>query len=202
MNSCWLRLLLWSSCLLAGAPAAADPALWTLLHRGGQVVLIRHAQTVSGVGDPPEFKLGDCSTQRNLSEEGRQDARALGEAFRSRQVPVARLVSSPWCRCLETARLAFGREGEVETALSNLFGRPQNEAAQVARLKTLVGRPVAGGNLVMLTHGSVIHALTGISPASGEMVVVTPQGDGRFAVAGRLQVKGPTAPGTPTTGRP
>ena len=196
-----LRFLLWLSCCALAAPAGADEALWSLLKGGGQVVLIRHAQTTPGTGDPPWMKLADCSTQRNLSDEGRADARALGEAFRARAVPVGRLASSPWCRCLETGRLAFGREPEIETALSNLFGRPENEAAQVTRLKTLAGRPAKGPNVVMLTHGSVVYALTGISPGSGEMVVLTPR-EGGFAVAGRLMVSAAPAAGRPTSGRP
>jgi phosphohistidine phosphatase SixA len=178
-------------CLLVGvtAPLAsgvrADEALWSLLQGGGQVVLLRHALTEPGVGDPPGFRLDDCASQRNLSEQGRRDARRLGEALRARGVPVARLLSSPWCRCLETARLAFGREAEVQPALGNLFGRPEREAQQVAELRRLVRR-AERGNLFMVTHGSTTYALTGVSPASGEMVVLTPQPDGGFRVAGRL----------------
>ena len=177
--------LLWA---LLASPAHADEAIWSLLKAGGQVVLIRHALTTPGVGDPPGFKLEDCATQRNLSDEGRRDAVVLGESFRSRGVPVGTLLSSPWCRCLETGRLAFKQEAKVNTALSNLFGRHENQARQVAQLKQLAGRKPERGNLVMLTHGSTILALTGISPASGEMVVLTPQPDATFKVAGRLDL--------------
>ena len=94
--------------LLAGSSAAADEeATWKLLAGGGQAVLIRHAITTPGVGDPPGFRLEECSTQRNLTDEGRGHARRVGEAFRARKIPLARVMSSPWCRCLETARLAF-----------------------------------------------------------------------------------------------
>lgn len=183
-----LRLLL-TLPFVAGAPAfaqAADEALWALLARGGQVVLIRHALTTPGVGDPPGMRLQDCATQRNLSGEGRADARRLGEALRARQVPVTRVLSSPWCRCLETARLALGREPEVEAALGNLFGRREAEAGQVAALRRIVAQAPPQGNLFLVTHGSTTLALTGVSPATGEMVVLTPKGDGRFDVAGRL----------------
>ena len=172
---------------IAFAPAAnADDALWSLLKAGGQVVLVRHALTTPGVGDPPGMTLTDCASQRNLGDEGRRDAVALGEAFRARAVMVGELQSSPWCRCLETGRLAFKQEAKVNPALGNLFGRPEREAAQVAELKKLAGRRPERGNLVLLTHGSTIYALTGISPASGEMVVLTPQAGGAFKVAGRL----------------
>jgi broad specificity phosphatase PhoE len=172
----------------AGVPAHADEALWRLLQAGGQVVLMRHALTTPGVGDPPGMVLDDCRTQRNLSDEGRAHARQLGDAFRARGVPIGQVLSSPWCRCLETARLAFGVSPEVSTALSNLFGRSDPQGQQVSRLRALVSRQPAGGNVVMVSHGSTIVALTGVSPAPAEMVVVTPLGSGKFTVAGRMEV--------------
>ncbi len=180
-----LRWLL-AAALLAGAAARADEGVWPLLRAGGQVVLLRHAATDPGVGDPPGMRLDDCRTQRNLSEGGRADARRIGEALRDHGIDVAGLLSSPWCRCLETAKLAFGRTAEVNAALGNLFGRPEDEARQVAQLRQLVQRVPAGGNLFLVTHGSTAYALTGVSPAMGEMVVLTPQPGGGFKVAGRL----------------
>lgn len=175
--------------VLPGAAEAREP-LWALLKAGAQVVLIRHAITTPGVGDPAGFKLEDCATQRNLTEAGRVDARRLGEAFRARGVPVGRVLSSPWCRCLETARLAFGK-AEVSTPLSNLYGRPDASVPQVRQLEALIGawRPEGeGGNLVLVSHGSTILALTGVSLAPAEMVVVTPRPGEKFIVAGRLSV--------------
>lgn len=175
--------------LLAGADSVfADEALWSLLKRGGQVVLMRHALTTPGVGDPPGMDLNACATQRNLSEAGRAHARQVGQAFRARDIPVHQVISSPWCRCLETARLAFGVEPQVSPALSNLFGRGDPQGRQVAQMRTLASRKPASGNLVLVSHGSTILALTGVSPATAEMVVVMPQGDGTFIVAGRLEV--------------
>jgi phosphohistidine phosphatase SixA len=176
--------------VIAASPfaAIADEALWALLKDGGQVVMIRHALTTPGVGDPDGMKLDDCRTQRNLSDEGRRHARQLGQALRERGVPVARVLSSPWCRCVETARLAFGESPEVLASLGNLFGRPERAAGQIAELKPLVGQRPAAGNLVLVSHGSTIAALTGISPDTSEMVVLAPQG-GRFTVAGRLSAR-------------
>jgi phosphohistidine phosphatase SixA len=168
-------------------PAGADDAVWALLRTGGQVVVIRHAVTTPGVGDPDGMRLDDCQSQRNLTDAGRAHARRLGEALRTRGVTVERVLSSPWCRCLETARLAFGR-AETWTALGNLFGRPDNRDEQVRQMRSMVGEPRTGGNLVLVTHGSTIAALTGISPDTAEMVVLTPHGQGRFGVAGRLRV--------------
>ena len=180
------RLLLGFLVAASLAPAAwADDALWALLQRGGQVVLVRHALTEPGVGDPPNFRVEDCSTQRNLSEEGRREAQRLGEALRTRRIPVAKVMSSPWCRCLETSRIVFGQPAEVQPALANLFGRREREAQQVAELKKIVRAPERG-NLFLVTHGSTTLALTGVSPATGEMVILTPQPGGGFRVAGRL----------------
>jgi broad specificity phosphatase PhoE len=166
--------------LFFSAPAIASEALWSLLKGGGQVVLIRHAVTTPGSGDPPGMHLDDCSTQRNLSDEGRQHARRIGEEFRKRQIPVERVLSSPWCRCLETARLAFGK-AEVARPLDNLFGRHENRDRQIQELRSLM-KASRGANWVLVSHGSTIQALTGISPATGEMVIVAPSG----ALAGRL----------------
>ena len=173
---------------LAALPAQASEALWSLLKGGGQVVLIRHTITTPGVGDPPGFRLDDCATQRNLTDEGRGHAKRIGQAFLSYRIPIERVVSSPWCRCIETAKLAFGRHDEISTALNNLFGRPENRARQVEEMKALVSTKPKSGNRVLVSHGSTISALTGVSPDTGEMVIVTPQGGGRFAVAGRLGV--------------
>lgn len=179
-----LRSLLLAALALAGSGACASEQLWSLLRGGGQVVLVRHTVTDPGVGDPPEFKLDDCATQRNLNEQGRGDAVRLGVAIRDRKVPVAQVLASPWCRTVETAQLAFGRAPRTHAALGNLFGRAWREEAQVADLRKLVQAP-RGGNLFLVTHGSTIFALVGITVGFGEMVVLTPRGNG-FQVAGRL----------------
>lgn len=178
-----------STAWLAGVPGAAhaDEALWALLKAGGQVVLMRHAVTTPGVGDPQSMVLADCGTQRNLSDAGRAHARQVGEAFRRHGIAVAQVISSPWCRCLETARLAFGTSPEVSPALGNLFGRGDPGGRQVAQMKALLARP-ATGNRVLVSHGSTIMALTGHSLGTAEMLVATPQPAGGFEVAGRLTV--------------
>jgi phosphohistidine phosphatase SixA len=174
-------------CLAALSLAAqADEALWTLLRGGGQVLFIRHATTTPGVGDPAGFRLEDCKTQRNLSEDGRAEARRLGEALRARDVPIGEVLSSPWCRCHETARLAFGREAKSWRALSNLFGRREAADAQVREMRARIAGYRGKGNLVLVSHGSAALPLTGISPQQAEIIVLTP-GDGeRFSVAGRI----------------
>ena len=126
--------------LFFSCAAQASDELWELLRKGGQVVMIRHALTEAGVGDPQGFRLSDCTTQRNLSEEGRAHAKRIGEAFRLHRVPVDEVLASPWCRCVETASLAFDK-ADLLPALANLFGRSENRERQVEELTRLVGTP-------------------------------------------------------------
>jgi len=174
--------------LLLAPHARADDALWALLKQGGQVVLIRHGVTTPGVGDPPGFKLDDCSTQRNLTDAGRQEAQRVGAELRERGITVARVLSSPWCRCIETARIAFGVEAQQDATLANLFEYGQNRERQLAAFRKLVAAAPKQGNLMLVTHGSTTAAFTGINPATAEMVIVTPEGGGRYRVAGRIAV--------------
>lgn len=171
--------------LLWPAAAQADEALWALLRGGGQVLFVRHASTTPGVGDPENFRLEDCATQRNLSEEGRSEARRLGELMRRNKVPIETVVSSPWCRCIETAELAFRRVDEKWPALSNLFGRSPNADAQVKAMRPRIAGYRGKGNLVLVSHGSTALALTGASPQQAEVIVLTPAG-GSFRIAGRI----------------
>jgi phosphohistidine phosphatase SixA len=171
--------------LLAPTGVAADEALWDLLGAGGRVVLMRHATTTPGVGDPPGFRPGDCPTQRNLTEAGRDEARRVGAAFRSRGIPIGRVLSSRWCRCLETARLAFGHVEPWEP-LDSVFEDRAREPERTSAVRRMAGEHPVDGNLVLMTHGANILALTGVNPAPGEFVVLIPEGGGRFNVAGRV----------------
>lgn len=183
-----IRLAALCLCLLLTTGAArADDALWALLAKGGNVVLIRHGLTTPGVGDPPGFTLTDCASQRNLVDEGRADARRLGAALKARNIPVDDVRASPWCRCIETARLVFGHEPRTDAMLSNVFGDSRNLDSQVAAFKRLVAAKPTG-NIMLVTHGSTTAALTGINQGTTEMVVVTPDGKGGFTVAGRIAV--------------
>jgi len=173
--------------LLVASPGgvAASEALWDLLKAGGQVVLLRHTTTTPGVGDPPGFRVEDCASQRNLSEQGREEARRIGAAFRARGIPVGRVLSSRFCRCLETARLAFGR-AEPHPPLDNLFHDRSREPERAAAIRALAGERQTLGDAILVTHGINIAAAIGISPAQGEMIVITPRGHGTFEVRGRI----------------
>lgn len=175
----------------AAATEPDDAAVWTLVRQPGTMVLFRHAEA-PGVGDPPNFKLGDCSTQRNLSEAGRQQARRIGERFRAQGVRVVAVWSSQWCRARETATLAFpGAQVRDEPAFNSLFGRHEEGAAQVAAARALLLRWAAPqhppGALLVFSHQATISAITGESTASGEGIVVRKIGQG-------LQVVGQVMP--------
>lgn len=190
MKTRWLLLLALAS---AGAQAAAagaelaEEALWNKLRSGGVMVLMRHAATNPGIGDPPDFSLGDCATQRNLSEAGRRQARAIGAAFTQHGVNPGAIWSSRWCRCLDTAKLAFGR-AQPEPALDSMFN--DDTAAANAKLRALRTRLTArreSAPLVLVTHDVNIRALTGASLAQGEMVLTILR-DGKLEPIGRLGV--------------
>jgi broad specificity phosphatase PhoE len=141
-----------------------------------------------GYGDPPGYRLDDCASQRNLSEEGRAHARRTGEALRRHGISFDRVLTSPWCRCKDTARLAVGSEAEPFAPLSNLVGRTEHREEQVKALQTYLAGLAPGTRALFVTHGIVINALTGVSPASGEMVIVKSGAAGKPAVAGRLKI--------------
>ena len=181
----WLPLF-WLAVTTAAAGAELPADLLFALRGGGQVLLVRHAQTEPGVGDPPGFRLDNCRTQRNLSAAGREQARALGAALTARGIPVAEVRSSEWCRCLDTARLAFADRAPVRpwTALNSFFGDASAEPERTRQLRAAVAEVPAGANVVWVTHQVNITALTGIAPAMGEVVVVRAGLDGP-RVAGR-----------------
>jgi broad specificity phosphatase PhoE len=169
---------------LAMPPAHADEAIWQSAREGGHVLFVRHALTNPGFGDPPGFKLEACATQRNLSAQGRAQAQRLGETLRERKVPIGEVLASPWCRCIETAKLAFGRT-KTWTALSNLHARQQNADKQVREMRPRIAAHRGKDNLVLVSHGSTALALTGEHPGMGELLVLKPQPSG-FRVVGRL----------------
>jgi broad specificity phosphatase PhoE len=170
--------------LVVATAGHADEALWRQLQSGGFVVLIRHA-TAPGIGDPPGFVLGDCATQRNLSDAGRDEARRLGEAFRARGIPATAVLSSEWCRTRDTAQLAFGRY-QAWPPLNSFMRSPDAERAQSQAVLERAARIRPGENLVLVTHQVNITALTGIGPTSAEMVIAKPGKTGALEVVGRL----------------
>jgi phosphohistidine phosphatase SixA len=165
------------ACLLAlGLPAgAAASDLADLLRAGGCVLLLRHAATDPGIGDPPGFKLDVCSTQRNLSQAGRLDAQRIGLWFKQHALVPGAVRSSAWCRCQDTARLAFGQV-QVWSALNSVFGDRLPLPDQTDTLRAALKLVKPGQFEVWVTHQVNVSALTQTSPAMGEGVVVDTQG--------------------------
>jgi len=165
---------------VASSPRAfgVEADVWRRLREGKHVILMRHASTEPGLGDPAGYKLEDCATQRNLSEAGRDEARRIGERFRAEKVPIARVYTSPWCRCRETAMLAFGRAEDWEP-LSSIFDFPHQEPEYSERVRKRIGgyaRRNPGGNVVMVTHNVNLAALSRHPVPTGEMVLMRPDG--------------------------
>ena len=187
-NAGTMRALLLLSLLVAMAsPALADEAsAWAALRRDGAVALMRHADA-PGVGDPPGWKIDDCTTQRNLSAEGRADARAIGDRLRAERVPIKRLLSSPWCRCVDTAKLLNVGPLQIEPTFSNAFVLADQRAALTEGARALIKRWRGPGTLLVVTHGANIQALTGRAPASGEIVVVAAGADGALQQIGSIR---------------
>jgi broad specificity phosphatase PhoE len=160
-------------------------AAWAALRQGGHVALVRHA-TAPGTGDPPRFRLDDCATQRNLSPAGKAQAKAIGANLRWHGVGVDGVYSSQWCRCLETARLMGLGDVIALPALNSFFTEPEREDPQMAELRVWLADQPRAGAILLVTHQVVITALTGIVPASGEIVVARAIAGGGFELVGRI----------------
>jgi phosphohistidine phosphatase SixA len=167
----------------ASSGAWANDTLAQLWRREGGVLMIRHASTESGLGDPPEFALGQCQTQRNLSESGRQESRDMGRWMQAQPVKPDAVLSSQWCRCQDTARLAFGAY-EDWPALNSTFDGQGDPAAQQKALRARLLAMPKGQREVWVTHQVIMTALTGAYPEMGEGFLVDRQG--RLLARGRV----------------
>ena len=175
-------------CFLPVATPASDSqeSLWESVSSGTAVVLMRHA-IAPGTGDPGNFTIGKCATQRNLSEDGRRQARAIGDRFRENGIAAARVYSSQWCRCLETGELlGLGPVNEL-TVLNSFFQNFERRDSQTAGLSNWIATQTLDQPLVLVTHQVNITALTQIFPQSGEMVVVGRSASGELTVLGSIE---------------
>jgi phosphohistidine phosphatase SixA len=178
--------LLLGLCITAEVAGADDAAnAWKALRAGGHVALMRHADAPGGVGDPPGFRVDNCATQRNLSEKGREDATKIGSRLQREGIAFEKILSSPWCRCIDTAKLLSMGTVETEATFGNVVVLRDQREALTTCARALLAKWTARGNLLVVTHGANIFALTGISPASGEIVVVR-GGSDRAESVGRL----------------
>lgn len=173
----------------AGSAAAADDAAraWDALRGDGHVALIRHA-SAPGTDDPKGYTLDDCKSQRNLSEQGRAEARALGERFRAQKVKIGKVISSQWCRCRQTAELMDIGPVEEAPTFNNAYMLHEQRDELTAGARAVIATWRGPGTLVVATHGANILALLGFHPAQGEVIVVKPDAgaEKKMRLVGRI----------------
>jgi len=169
---------------IAGAAPAADTAVDRL--KAGGALLLRHA-LAPGFGDPEGFRVDDCSTQRNLNDAGRRQAEAIGDWLRARGIAEARVYSSQWCRCLETARLLDLGEVTPLPALNSFFEQRSERDARLAALRGFLAEQSPQDRpLILVTHQVTVSALSGLFTDSGKGVVATLNPDGGLSNFSRL----------------
>tara|TARA_B110000967_G_C18686274_1_gene460691 strand:+ start:166 stop:747 length:582 start_codon:yes stop_codon:yes gene_type:complete len=150
----------------------SSETIWDEAREGGKVILIRHSLAPGG-GDPDGFKIKDCQTQRNLNKVGISQSKKIGKIFRDNKIPIDIVLSSEWCRSKDTAFYAFGKFKEF-SALNSTFSDPyiKNETRQIEEIKKyLKNWDGKGKNLILVTHYSIITAITDAVPSSGEIVI-------------------------------
>lgn len=165
----------WSWALAEQGGSKDAAALAQIWRREGGVLMIRHAATEPGIGDPPGFVLGQCVTQRNLSEQGREASLRLRSWMRSQKLQADAVLSSQWCRCQDTARLAFGAF-EDWSPLNSTFAGQGDAAAQERAMRARLRSMPAGRREVWVTHQVNMTALTAAYPGLGEGFLVDRQG--------------------------
>ena len=154
------------------------------LEDGEKLIFIRHAYA-PGNGDPNNFNLNDCSTQRNLNSIGRKQAKDIGEFFRVNEIKIFKVLSSEWCRCKETADIAFN-DYSTKSFLNSFYSSKyaKNKEKQVEALNNYVKKFKSDKNLIFVTHYVLISDVLNYSPSSGEIVVT----DKNFNIVGSVEI--------------
>ena len=155
-----------------------------ILKKGGNLIFIRHAYAPGG-GDPENFNINNCDTQRNLNDDGRKQSVKIGNFFLFNEIPIAEVLSSNWCRCKDTAKLAF-KNYKTVNFLNSFFSSKfaQNREPQMKDLKSYIKNWDGNKNLVLVTHYVVITEALGYAPSSGEIVV----SDKKFNKIGSIKI--------------
>ena len=171
--------------LTSSIKAEIDKDILASLKEGNKLIFIRHAYAPGG-GDPNNFDINDCNTQRNLSESGRQQAKNISNFFIENQINFKKVYSSEWCRCKETAKIAFG-DFETKNFLNSFFSQKfsKNRKKQMNDLNNFVDNYKDDGNLVFVTHYVVISEALNYAPSSGEIVVA----DKKFNKISSFEIK-------------
>ena len=152
------------------------------LQNGGNIIFIRHAYAPGG-GDPENFDINDCSTQRNLNDNGRNQSKKIGNLFKRNEVPIDKVISSEWCRCKETASIAFN-EFKTKNFLNSFYSPKfaKNKKKQIKNLKNYINNWDGNKNLVLVTHYVVISEALDYASRSGEIVI----SDRNFKIKGNI----------------
>lgn len=171
--------------LTSSIKAEIDKDILASLKEGNKLIFIRHAYAPGG-GDPDNFDINDCNTQRNLSDSGRQQAKNISNFFIENQINFKRVYSSEWCRCKETAKIAFG-DFETKNFLNSFFSQKfaKNRKKQMNDLNNFINNYKDDGNLVFVTHYVVISEALNYAPSSGEIVVA----DKKFNKISSFEIK-------------
>jgi len=169
--------------------ASMEPQkLVSLLREGGYVILVRHAAGDSSQKDAENILFNDCKTQRNLSRQGRIDARAIGQAIDSLQIPISTVLSSPYCRTMDTGRFVFARV-DRSNELNSVKDTEEDKRKGASLLTPLLSTvPITGSNTVLITHSTNILATLGFVPAEGEAIIVKPEGNS-YKQIGRIRAQ-------------
>mgnify|MGYP001460860347 FL=1 len=164
--------------------ADLNKKLFKQLEDGGKLIFIRHAYA-PGSGDPNNFNLNDCSTQRNLNDEGRKQAEYIGEFFRNKKIKIDKVLSSEWCRCKETAKIAF-KNFSTNSFLNSFYSSKftKNKDKQINSLNDYIIKFKSDKNLILVTHYILISEVLNYSPSSGEIVV----SDKNFNMIGSIEI--------------
>ena len=157
--------------LTNGIKADSDNQILDNLKKGGNLIFIRHAYAPGG-GDPDNFDIKDCSTQRNLNDEGREQSKKIGVFFKENDIPISLVISSQWCRCKETANIAF-KDFETKDFLNSFYSAQfaKNKKIQINNLRKYIDNWQSDKNLVLITHYVLISEVLDYAPSSGEIVI-------------------------------
>jgi phosphohistidine phosphatase SixA len=157
------------------------------LRQGGYVILLRHTAGDKSQKDAANVIVADCNTQRNLSRDGRMAAREIGQGIDSLQIPIGKVLSSPYCRAMDTGRLAFGRP-EVSEALIYVADNDGEKRKAALLLKPMLSQtPPSKTNIVLISHSTNIGATIGFVPEEGEAIIFKPSNDGKYQIVGRIR---------------
>ena len=170
--------------LLIPIDTFSNENLISKLNDGNKIVFIRHA-LAPGNGDPENFDINNCHTQRNLNEKGREQSKQIGKFFLDNNIKIDKVLSSEWCRCKETAQIAF-KTFEVFNALNSFYDArfEKNKTNQIKNLKNFIHNWNGNKNLILVTHYVVISEILGIGVSSGEIVI----SNKKFSIQGTLEI--------------